>query len=145
MRHRKPLTELATHDAINQPPPLGDINLYDSDAALRGAVEAGGGVAHHSRLVEFGARCGAAQTREWARQANENPPRLKPFDRYGRRLDEVDFHPAYHRLMELGLASGRPAVVDRAGMPGARHLNFQAIPNDPSVGLIWVCNGPQRG
>ena len=106
MRHRKPLTELATHDVINQPPPLGDISLYGSDAALRGAVEAGGGVAHHSRLVEFGARCGAAQTREWARQANENPPRLKPFDRYGRRLDEVDFHPAYHRLMELGLANG---------------------------------------
>ena len=106
MRHRKPLTELATHDVINQPPPLGDVDLYDSDAALRGAVEAGGGVAHHSRLAEFGARCGAAQTREWARQANENPPRLKPFDRYGQRLDEVEFHPAYHRLMELGFANG---------------------------------------
>jgi len=106
MRHRKPLTELATHDVINQPPPLGDINLHDSDAALRGAVEAGGGVAHRSRLVELGARCGAAQTREWARQANENPPRLKSFDRCGRRLDEVEFHPAYHRLMDLGLSNG---------------------------------------
>ena len=106
MRHRKPLTELATHDVTNQPPPLGDINLHDSDAALRGAVEAGGGVAHHSRLAEFGARCGTVQTREWVRQANENPPRLKSFDRYGRRLDEVGFHPAYHRLMELGLSNG---------------------------------------
>ena len=106
MRHRKPLTELATHDVINQPPPLGDIDLYDSDAALRGAVEAGGGTRHSSRLAEFGGQCGTVQAREWARQANENPPRLKSFDRYGRRLDEVDFHPAYHRLMELGLSGG---------------------------------------
>ena len=106
MRHRKPLSELATHEVTNQPPPLPDINLYESDAALRGAVEAGGGATHHSRLAEFGERCGAVQTREWARQANENPPRLKSFDRYGRRLDEVEFHPAYHRLMALGLSNG---------------------------------------
>ena len=106
MPHRKPLTELATHNVINQPPPLGDFNLYDSDAALRGAVEAGGGDRHSSRLAEFGGQCGTVQVREWARQANENPPRLKSFDRYGRRLDEVDFHPAYHRLMALGLSSG---------------------------------------
>ena len=61
---------------------------------------------HHSRLAEFGQQCGAPRTREWARQANENPPRLKSFDRYGRRLDEVHFHPAYHRLMTVGLKSG---------------------------------------
>lgn len=106
MRHRKPLAELATHDVINQPPHPGDINLYVSDAALRGAVEAGGGGQQHSRLAEFGEQCGTVRTRDWARQANDNPPRLKSFDRYGRRLDEVDFHPAYHRLMELGLSNG---------------------------------------
>ncbi|MYF69772.1 MAG: DNA alkylation response protein [Proteobacteria bacterium] len=106
MRHRKPLTELATHDVINQSPPLGDISLYVSDAALRGAVEAGGGDQQHSRLAEFGEQCGTVRTREWARQANDNPPRLKSFDRYGRRLDEVVFHPAYHHLMELGLSNG---------------------------------------
>ena len=106
MRHRKPVTELATHAVTNQPPPLADVNLYGCDLSLRGAVKAGGGGVHHSRLSEFGERCGAAQTREWARQANEHPPRLRSFDRHGRRLDEVDFHPAYHRLMSLGLASG---------------------------------------
>ena len=106
MRHRKPLTELATHDVINQPPPLGDIDLYDCDAALRGAVETGGGSRHHSRLAEFGEQCGSVRVREWARQANKNPPRLNSFDRYGRRLDEVEFHPAYHHLMELGLSNG---------------------------------------
>ena len=106
MRHRKPLSELATHEVTNQPPPLPDVNLYESDAALRGAVEAGGGATLHSRLAQFGEHCGAIRTREWARQANENPPRLKSFDRHGRRLDEVDFHPAYHRLMSLGLSNG---------------------------------------
>ena len=106
MPHRKPLSELATHEVGNQPPPLPEFNLYEADAALRGGVQAGGGAIHYSRLAEFGERCGAVQTREWARQANENPPSLKSFDRYGRRLDEVEFHPAYHRLMALGLANG---------------------------------------
>lgn len=106
MEHRKPLRNLGTHEVTNQPPPLAALNLYDTDAALRGAMEAGGGAAHHFRLAGFGDQCGALQPRKWARQANENPPRLKSFDRYGRRLDEVDFHPAYHRLMALGLSNG---------------------------------------
>ena len=106
MPHRKPLSALATHEVGNQPPPLPEFNLYEADAALRGGVQAAGGAIHHSRLAEFGERCGAVQTREWARQANENPPSLKSFDRYGRRLDEVEFHPAYHHLMALGLANG---------------------------------------
>ena len=106
MRHRKPLTELVTHEVTNQPPPFASVNLYDADSALRGAVQAGGGEVHHSRLADVGERCGAVQTREWARQANDHPPRLKSFDRYGRRLDEVHFHPAYHRLMSVGLKNG---------------------------------------
>ncbi|MDD9998967.1 MAG: DNA alkylation response protein, partial [Rhodospirillaceae bacterium] len=93
MPYRKPLSDLATHEVANQPPPLPEFNLYEADAALRGGVQAGGGAIHHSRLVEFGERCGAVQTREWAGQANENQPSLKSFDRYGRRLDEVEFHP----------------------------------------------------
>ena len=106
MRHRKPVSELATHEVANQPPPLPGVNLYEADPALRGAVEAGGGAAHHSRLAKFGGQCGAERARAWARQANGNPPRLKSFDRYGRRVDEVDFHPAYHHLMALGLSNG---------------------------------------
>ena len=106
MVYRKPAAGLATHEVTNQPPPLADINVYEIDLALRGAVEAGGGAPHHARLSEFGRRCGAAQTRQRAREANDNPPRLKSFDRYGHRLDEVEFHSAYHELMELGLNSG---------------------------------------
>ena len=125
MRHRKSLSEFETHEVTNQPPPLPDINLCESDATLRGAVEAGGGAAHHSRLAEFGGKCGAIQTRAWAREANENPPRLKAFDRYGRRLDEVDFHPAYHRLMALGLSNGIAGCV-WSGEP-AGHLLHGAM------------------
>ena len=102
----RPRSHLETHDVANQPPSFEDINLFTSDVALQSAVAAAGGAAHADRLAAFGARAGAAETAEWALQANANPPRLKAFDRYGQRIDEVDFHPAYHRLMAMGLEAG---------------------------------------
>nr|WP_202900505.1 acyl-CoA dehydrogenase family protein [Parvularcula oceani] len=106
----RPHTELGTHEVTNQPPPFEDVDLWEGDAALRGAVEAFGGGMHAGRLSEFGARCGSAEVQDWARQANENPPRLRAFDRYGHRIDEVEFHPAYHALMALGLEAGLSAA-----------------------------------
>jgi putative acyl-CoA dehydrogenase len=102
----RPRSRLETHDVSNQPPPFEDVNLFTSDAALQDAVAAAGGEAHMARLSAFGAQAGSAETAAWAMQANENPPRLKAFDRYGRRIDEVEFHPAYHRLMALGIEAG---------------------------------------
>jgi putative acyl-CoA dehydrogenase len=102
----RPRSQLETHDVSNQPPPFEDVNLFTSDVALQAAVAAAGGQAHAERLSAFGARTGAAETAAWAVQANENPPRLRAFDRYGQRIDEVEFHPAYHRLMTLGLEAG---------------------------------------
>jgi putative acyl-CoA dehydrogenase len=104
--HHRPHSELATHAVTNQPTPFEGINLYETDRALRGAIEAFGGAAQHRRLSLFGERCGSEEVQEWAREANGNPPRLKSFDRFGHRLDEVEFHPAYHRLMDLGLDAG---------------------------------------
>lgn len=118
MAYRAPQTDLETHEVMNQPRPLEDINFYDTDQALKDAVKAFGGHAHAAHLSDFGARCGAAETLDWGRQANENPPRLKSFDRYGHRLDEVEFHPAYHQLMGLGLdngISGRAWAVEDGG------------------------------
>jgi putative acyl-CoA dehydrogenase len=103
MTASRPRDHLETHDVANQPPPFEDVNLFTSDVALQAAVSAAGGETHADRLSDFGARVGSAETAEWAMQANANPPQLKAFDRYGRRIDEVDFHPAYHRLMALGL------------------------------------------
>jgi putative acyl-CoA dehydrogenase len=106
MTASRPRDRLETHDVANQPPPFENVNLFASDVALQAAVFAAGGEAHAGLLSDFGARAGSAETAEWAMQANENPPQLNAFDRYGRRIDEVDFHPAYHRLMALGLDAG---------------------------------------
>lgn len=102
----RPSTHLETHDVTNQPPPFEDVNLFTSDIALQQAVAHAGGASHNARLAAFGALTGSAQTAEWAMQANKNVPQLKTFDRYGQRIDEVEFHPAYHNLMALGLDNG---------------------------------------
>ncbi len=102
----KPRTMLETHEVTNQPPPFENVNLFTSDLALQHALGHAGGAAHAGRLAEFGARTGSAEVADWAMQANRNPPQLKSFDRYGQRIDEVEFHPAYHELMKLGLEAG---------------------------------------
>ena len=109
MTHYHPQAELETHTVSNQPAPFGDVNLFATDRALMGAVKAAGGSVHAGHLSEFGAKCGAFETLEWARQAQESPPKLKSFDRYGHRLDEVEFHPAYHKLMAMALDNGLSA------------------------------------
>jgi putative acyl-CoA dehydrogenase len=118
MAHLRPRTRLQTHDVTNQPPPFEDINLFDNDAALIGAVEAAGGEPHGEHLSAFGRRVGSAEVLEWGEQAEKNPPVLKSFDRYGQRLDEVEFHPAYHALMDLGLSAGVAGAAWRAETAG---------------------------
>ena len=88
----------ATHEVLNQSPPFEDVNLFTTDRALTEAVNREGGGAAVKRLTAFGAVCGSAAAFERGRLANDNPPRLKPFDSKGRRLDVVEFHPAYHEL-----------------------------------------------
>ncbi|HVZ91508.1 MAG TPA: acyl-CoA dehydrogenase family protein [Rhizomicrobium sp.] len=102
----RPLSRLETHDVTNQPPPFEDVDLFNSDISLKEAVARAGAAVHAGRLSDFGRRAGSAEVAEWAMQANRNPPQLKTFDRYGRRIDEVDFHPAYHELMAMGLGAG---------------------------------------
>jgi putative acyl-CoA dehydrogenase len=106
MSARNPRTHLATHDVTNQPPPLEDLNLYAADEILRCAVKWSGARAHEARLTQFGARVGGAEAQGWSAQANRVAPIFQPYDRYGRRIDEVEFHPAYHQLMALGLEAG---------------------------------------
>ncbi len=120
-----PRAELETHDVSNQPPPFEGVNLFKTDAALRTGVDKNGGGAHDKHLSAFGARCGSAEATEWSRQANKNPPQLKSFDRYGHRLDEVEFHPAYHSLMALGLEAGVSAGAWNAKTAG--HVLHSAL------------------
>ena len=96
----------ATHEVFNQSPPFEDVNLFTGDRPLIEAVQREGGGRAVKRLTAFGAVCGSAEAFEQGRLANEFPPRLKPFDSKGRRLDTVEYHPAYHACMEIGIKEG---------------------------------------
>src|SRR5215510_1450946 len=99
-------TPFATHEVFNQSPPFQEVNLFTSDAALMEAVKREGATHALPRLSAFGAACGSAEAFERGRLANENPPRLRPFDSQGRRLDRIEFHPAYHECMQMSMAQG---------------------------------------
>ncbi|WP_416899581.1 MAG: acyl-CoA dehydrogenase family protein [Minwuia sp.] len=102
----RPRTELTTHDVTNQAAPLEDYNLYDADPALKEALHRHGGGDAEDAVREMGAELGSAESYEHGRLANDNPPKLKSFDRYGQRIDEVEFHPSYHHMMALGMRHG---------------------------------------
>lgn len=104
----------------NQPPPFADVNLFTSDLALCDTVQREGGGRAAKALTAFGQICGSADSLELGRIANENPPRLKTHDARGNRLDIVEFHPAYHSLMEISCAEGlHSSVWTHAVTPGA--------------------------
>ncbi len=109
----------ATHEVLNQPPPLEPINLYTSDQALREAVAREGGADGEDRLTTYGALSGG-ELMALGFEANENPPRVKLFDRYGHRVDEVQFHPAYHRLMAAAKEHGVHSLPWAEPKPGAQ-------------------------
>ncbi|MFF7527848.1 acyl-CoA dehydrogenase family protein [Streptomyces bobili] len=122
----------STHTVTNQPPPLLGHDVYGTDQALVAAVE------RHldpelldearGELSALGRAAGSAQLQEWAVQANENPPRLRTHDRYGHRIDEVDFHPAWHRLLGKGVGAGLTAAWTRPGGHVRRAAGF----------LVWT-------
>jgi putative acyl-CoA dehydrogenase len=108
-----------THTVTNQPPPLTGYDVHGADRALTEAVE------RHlapelldearGELAALGRAAGSAQLQEWGVQANDHPPRLRTHDRYGHRVDEVDFHPAWHRLLGKGVAAGLTSAWRRPG------------------------------
>ena len=98
----------ATHEVLNQAPPPGDVDLWSSDAALQGAVRTFGKPSAEDEqvLAAFGRRWGTADMAELGRLANEHPPRLKTFDSRGYPANWIEFHPAYHALMKMSMATG---------------------------------------
>jgi len=95
-----------THEVLNQSPPYENVDLFSSDAPLQDAVKANGAAQEQSALAAFGKQWGTADMFALARQANENPPKLRTFDAKGDRSDTVEFHPAYHRFMRESIAAG---------------------------------------
>ena len=116
-RSSEPL--LATHEVFNQPPPLVDYNLFSSDRALAEAVAREGAEWATVALTGLGSKLGARETIDAGFAANANPPRLLPFDRYGNRRDEVEFHPAYHAMLGLAVEHGLHASPWAEPKPGA--------------------------
>ncbi|MEV6168806.1 acyl-CoA dehydrogenase family protein [Streptomyces sp. NPDC051954] len=108
-----------THTVTNQPPPLVGYDVYSADRVLTEAVERHLDPALldevRGELAALGRASGSAQVQEWGVQANEHPPRLRTHDRYGRRVDEVEFHPAWHRLLGKGVSAGLTAAWSRPG------------------------------
>ncbi|MFF8945094.1 acyl-CoA dehydrogenase family protein [Streptomyces sp. NPDC014864] len=107
----------STHTVTNQAPPLSGHDVFTTDRALAEAVgrHVGADLLDEVRgeLSALGRAAGSTQLQEWGTQANENPPRLRTHDRYGRRINEVEFHPAWHRLLGKGVSAGLTAAWDR--------------------------------
>ncbi|MGW4952256.1 acyl-CoA dehydrogenase family protein [Streptomyces parvulus] len=118
----------STHTVTNQAPPLVGHDVFTGDRVLTAAVE------RHlapelreealAELSGLGRSCGSLQSREWAVQADAGPPVLRTHDRYGHRVDEVDFHPAWHRLLGKGVAAGLTAAWTRPGGHVRRAAGF---------------------
>ncbi|MBB4932143.1 putative acyl-CoA dehydrogenase [Lipingzhangella halophila] len=116
----------ATHEVFNQPAPLEDYDVAADDALLAGVQREGAGWAAEE-LHELGLLAGTARARSWGEQANANEPALRTHDRYGHRVDEVDFHPSWHVLMDTAVSHGlhaAPWVEDRPGAHVARAAKF---------------------
>lgn len=109
----------ATHEVLNQAPPLENWNLYESNHALQEGLEREGAGAAAEWMRARGAELGSPQMLEWAAQANRNPPSLRLFDAAGHRRDEVEFHPAYHELMAYLKRHGASAGPWSDPVPGA--------------------------
>ncbi len=121
-----PIGDLPTHSVSNQPPPLEDYDLYTSDPGLRAAVAREGAGWAEGEIAALGRACGRAETIAAGFAANRHPPELKAFDRFGRRIDEVEFHPTYHQLMRMGLEAGVHSIAWTEARPGA-HVAHAAL------------------
>ncbi len=108
-----------THEVLNQPTALADYNMFDSDAALKEAVSREGAAWAVNDLSRFGALAGSAAYLELGALANKHQPELDTHDRFGRRVDLVNFHPAYHTLMQTAIEEGIHSAHWADRKPGA--------------------------
>jgi putative acyl-CoA dehydrogenase len=123
----------ATHEVFNQSPPLEDVNLFRSHRALVEALRREGAAWAEAEIGAFGELAGRRETIAWGFQANAFPPILRTHDRTGRRIDEVELHPAWHALLALGVEHGLHALPwrhpyrGRAGAHVARAAKFMLL------------------
>ncbi|MEA2689947.1 MAG: putative acyl-CoA dehydrogenase [Candidatus Eremiobacteraeota bacterium] len=117
----------STHEVANQPPPLAGYDVAAQDVALLEGVRREGAGWDEDRLHALGTRAGSEEAIAWGFDANRNEPELRTHDRFGNRIDEVAFHPSWHRLMEVAVANGlhgAPWREPRDGAHAARYARF---------------------
>ena len=111
--------------AANQVPLLAGHNVVTTDAALSEAVTRHAGPEVLESLEAIGAEAGTEEAREHGRLANEHHPQLRQYDRYGHRVDEVDFHPSWHWLMERAIGHGLTATPWERQAEGDAHAHVR--------------------
>jgi putative acyl-CoA dehydrogenase len=116
-----------THEVLNQTPPLDSYNLYLADPELDAAVAREGAKGSRDDLIEFGAVAGSPEYFRWGFEANRNEPRLLTHDRFGNRIDVVEFHPAWHSLMETAVANGHHSLPWEADPIEGAHVTRAAL------------------
>jgi putative acyl-CoA dehydrogenase len=127
MRDNAPRSRLTTHEVVNQPDTPGDSDLLASDLPLREALEREAPAWVSERLAALGREAGSQHVQVLGEQANRHPPELALFDRHGRRLDEVRYHPAYHELMHLAIDNGWHAVAWQEEGRGGHQAHIAAL------------------
>lgn len=133
-----PSTRLITHEVMNQPAEFAGRNLYETDLAFREAARREGGDWLDAPFSALGAAVGSERVLELGDLANRHPPELVSFDRYGRRLDEARFHPAYHELMGLAMEHRIHDIAWTAGRSGGHvgHLGLLALFTQAEAGVM---------
>src|SRR5437867_2966869 len=109
---------MPTHEVLNRPPPLQGYDLFTTDRVLVEALRREGAGWAEERARQLGEIAGG-EPFAWGRLANTNPPVLRTHDRYGNRIDEVEFHPAWTELLELGIRAEIPSLPWREPRAGA--------------------------
>ncbi len=117
---------MGTHDVFNQPAALADYNLFEGNRGLLGALRFNAPNLDTAALSELGAVCGRADMQAHARLANVATPQLHSHDRFGRRVDLVEFHPSYHVLMAAAVGAGLHAAPWTAAAASHAHLQRAA-------------------
>ncbi|MFF5259885.1 acyl-CoA dehydrogenase family protein [Actinomadura viridis] len=122
-------TRSATHEVTNQAPPLAPYDASDDAALLEGLRREGAGWAE-ADVRRVGRMAGGPEAQQWGEDANRHEPSLRTHDRFGHRIDVVEFHPAWHQLMRVAVAEGLAGSVWASDRPGA-HVARAA------TGLVW--------